>query len=658
MRTKLLGFLALLGILLVAFLIWRGPELYSRAIWLMMPSEVRPGPTFYPAETLSDTQFDSLARELYAEYAQGKFGLTVSDLKHIEIFRRAGIRTYEGPKTCLRCHKTIRVGDHEEDLMDNLLHSAHYRFFTTEHPNVWGFNGELADNFPMGKIDRPCPKPGSFATTSWASYIVTNHGDTMSEGCGQCHIGGQYGPPLGEMMPGYRTLPEEREAVDCLICHSPEYDMDKRVVVRDPKTGRLRWGQDRSMRAAMTVTRPISQACLRCHQHNFGGDIYVDSAGPSFMPSIVHQGKPYPRVLHPGSKRGTPYSPSWDVHAAAGVQCIDCHTTEGHRIAKGLHTTTVMANDLPQEPVSCTRCHGEAPHKGPLGPYYNAHAQLIACQTCHIPELHPDNATLRDFANPTYEEEEGTYIYTDSLKGTNAYDGGLGYVWWNGDATFLGNPIGENPHYPGRYRFYGPDRPWPEFKDFDYEGWYEEVMRPIAQRKPSKLYVLKWFNGRQHIDLANVGPFGGMYVPYNLATYYRTGNPDSAAKVEEQHPMMAMMYGWMFKVYLMDKFMKFMDIPGWNTSAYSELLEGKGWEPRWIPQTAMLEVDHAIRRDGLTCLDCHSPDGVLDYEQLGYPPEVAERLRNLPELEYLAKAGLLPPRRLNPNVDALSSGER
>lgn len=111
------------------------------------------------------------------------------------------------------------------------------------------------------------------------------------------------------------------------------------------------------MFAALSAVNPTSQNCLRCHQHNFGGDIYVDDADPSFMQSMLNTGHERPRVLHPGSKRGTPFSPSWDVHAAAGVDCIDCHQTEGHLIAKGQHTTTMMTNDLPDVSVSCENCH-------------------------------------------------------------------------------------------------------------------------------------------------------------------------------------------------------------------------------------------------------------------------------------------------------------
>ena len=47
--------------------------------------------------------------------------------------------------------------------------------------------------------------------------------------------------------------------------------------------------------------RPGTAACLRCHQHNFGGDIYVDEADPSFMPSIAAPGAGLPAWVHLGT---------------------------------------------------------------------------------------------------------------------------------------------------------------------------------------------------------------------------------------------------------------------------------------------------------------------------------------------------------------------
>jgi hypothetical protein len=622
----------IIGSVLVVVIL--GYILWSDIINAMMPADSRPGKITYAVETIAQEEFDRIAEQLTTEYDY--------EFPCIEPMREAGILAYEGPKTCLQCHETITVADAstgEEktvDLMDNLTGSAHYRFFTTKHPNVWGFNGELANNFAMGKINRPCPKPGSFAMTAWAEIAVTGHGDTLSEGCGQCHIAGQYQAPLGEIMPFYRTLAKEKETIDCLICHAAAYDMNKKQVVVD-KNGRKRWAQDRSMRAALSVTSPTAQSCLRCHQHNLGGDIYIDEADPSFMQSLVNHGTERPRVLHPGSKRGTPYSPSWDVHAAMGMACIECHTTEGHLIAKGTHTTTMMANDLPDVEVACENCHSTDPHEAneDLADYLNMHTERVACQTCHIPSLHPDNATMRDFAATVYEEDHGIYVYDDKLKETKPGTG-ITYLWWNGDATFLGGAIGDNPNGEGQYRFYDPAYVWPEFGDYDYVEWYERVMRPIAnQGRSSKLYAMKVFNGRQHIDLQNIGPFGGMYVPYNLPTYFKTGNPEQAASTEMEKSMMKRMYGWMFQVYMMNKFMTFMDdgtgkyLSGWNKDSYDDvasMVEGKV-EARWIPQDAAMEISHAIRLKGaLTCKDCHSKKGVIDWRALGYTEEEVEVL--------------------------------
>ena len=615
----------------VACLSWR----WSQVINAMLPADSRPTAVAFPPSDPPDLDLPALAAQLRSAHPD-----LADAFAHIDLFAKAGITRYEGPSTCLTCHREIEVWDESGaartvDLMADLTGSVHYRFFSQDHRNVFGFNGKLADHFPMGKINRPCPKPGSFAMTAWAELVVTAYGDTLSEGCGQCHIGGQHQAPLGEMMPGYRTLPVEAQAIDCLICHAAEYDLNRKQVMIGPDR-RRRWGQDRSLKAALSVVTPTAQACLRCHQHNLGGDIYVDEADPSFMPGPAARGGDHLRVMHPGSKRGTPYSPSWDVHAAAGMTCLDCHLSRGHKIARGTHTTTIMANDLPGVEVGCTGCHGEGPHdaRSPGGRALNSHFERIACQTCHIPRLHPDNVTRRDFSQTEFSEAEGIHHYRDILKESEP-GRGIAYVWWNGDATFLGNPIGDNPNGAGLYRFYTADERWPEFAGFDYDHWYEQVMRPIARAgRPSKLYAMKRFNGRQHIDLQNIGPFGGMFVPYNLPEYLRYGDPDKAARVEMGKSMMGMMYGWMFKFYMMDRFMSYMGIDGWNTDSYADVIAGRLVDPRWIPNDAMLEISHAISREGaLTCNDCHGQQSVLDWPGLGYTAAEITRLSTIEQAD-------------------------
>lgn len=186
-------------------------QISSSAINGMMPSDSRPQEIAFPLEMLSPEEFETVANQLENGYAL--------DFKHIEIFRENDILAYNGPETCLRCHEEIIVQDHltqeekEVNLMENLLSSAHYKFHTKARDNVYGFNGELADNFRMGKIDRPCPSPGSFAMTAWAEIVETSNGHFLSEGCGQCHIGGQYQAPLGDVMPGYKTLNREKASI-------------------------------------------------------------------------------------------------------------------------------------------------------------------------------------------------------------------------------------------------------------------------------------------------------------------------------------------------------------------------------------------------------------------------------------------------------------
>ena len=111
---------------------------------------------------------------------------------------------------------------------------------------------------------------------------------------------------------------------------------------------------------------------------------------------------------------------------------------------------------------------------------------------------------------------------------------------------------------------------------------------------------------------------------YSLVYAHRD---DKAASKEMEHPMIKMMYGWMFDIYMMDKFMSFMDIDGWNTDAYEDASNNRNVEARWIPQDALLEASHAIRRKGaLTCGDCHSKNGVMDFKTLGYDDEEIESL--------------------------------
>ena len=185
------SFAVLLIVVVVVGLSW------SHLINSMMPADSRPSRVPQVVVPVTPEEFETIVTALEIEFPQAS-----SDFTHVGLFREEGILSYDGPATCLECHETLDYTDAEGQeqtvkLMSNLTDSAHYRFFTKDHDNVWGFNGKKADNFAMGKLNRPCPKPGSFAMTDWAETVTTADGNTLSEGCGQCHIGGQYQAPRG-----------------------------------------------------------------------------------------------------------------------------------------------------------------------------------------------------------------------------------------------------------------------------------------------------------------------------------------------------------------------------------------------------------------------------------------------------------------------------
>lgn len=45
-------------------------------------------------------------------------------------------------------------------------------------------------------------------------------------------------------------------------------------------------------------------------------------------------------------------------------------------------------------------------------------------------------------------------------------------------------------------------------------------------------------------------------------------------------------------------------------------------------------VNHVTQKDGMDCQSCHSKNGILDFEKLGYSPERVKDLQNLPGLKY------------------------
>ncbi len=667
--------------------------------------------TFDSSVKLTDEQFDKLAKELtYQDRLKRAEELTKNEknefsrkvkiemlmntasfqsktnYSHIKYFSDAGIRQYKGPETCLKCHEEMTV--HKSDgttekvkTMNDVVGSVHFQFQRMAAGfSTYGYNGKKVNEdgrpIPVGKIDRACGIPGSFSWTGWAALIATKpdslNGKVVyrSEGCGACHIGGNYQPATEKMMPVGDVPNSAKEGIDCLICHSQTYDMNYKYVIKDDVG--LRWNQDRTMRAAMTVTKPSNENCLNCHQHNMGGDTYAHNVAAKSL------GFKNQRIIHEGSKRGNPFSPEDDVHYKAGIKCIDCHIPEGHKIPRGTKGTDLVANDLPNKTVSCESCHTSAPHtKNELTRVIlNGHVARIACETCHIPNLQEENVVLRDWVNPTWSPEEGMYAPTDVLRSGKS---GIGftYLWFNGNGTFLANALGNNPNKTDKYnplmdqitRISNPEA-LKEVKenlkkdfnmtDLQIDTYIKSVQNTLSQLTPemiekrrdviarnllpienmgeSKIYPFKLFNAYMYEDMSNQGPFGAMILPFDYATYYETGNSREAVVKAIQNPIVKRMYELPFKEYMMDDFMHYFGVDSWSTT-YPLDKNGKlrNVEPHWMRQYGTLMVNHGIKKDGLSCKSCHSEHGVLDFKALGYSPERIKDLEHLKELKYFKK---------------------
>ncbi len=664
--------------------------------------------TYDSSKKLTDAEFEAVAREIIrSERLKKAMEITkdvkndftrkirinmlmntpsfanATEFKHINYFRDAGIRQYKGPETCTRCHKTMTV--HLPDgtkktvsTLDDVMNSIHFLFLRkTKGFTTYGFNGKQVNGkgtrpIPVGKIDRACGIPGSFSWTGWAALIKTKpahaHGKTVirSEGCGGCHIGGNYQPPTEAMLPGGKIPKEAKHGIDCLICHSQKYNMNYRYVIKD-KNGLLRWNQDRTMRAAMTVTKPTAFNCLTCHQHDLGGDVYKYNVASKEL------GFKHKRMLHVGTKRGTPFSPADDVHARAGLVCTDCHVPEGHKIPRGAKGVDLVSNDLPGKPVACENCHTSAPHTvSPYSAILNGHVARIACETCHITHLEKENVVLRDWVHPTWDEEEGAYIPTDIYRSGETNKGFI-FLWFNGKGSFLANALGDNPSNPGHYDPFNNQMAKitdPEiieavrkaaielkkkYKDINVEEYVRMATNPVSQLSPemqkkrnemirrnlipimqsgeSKIYPFKLFNAMMYEDMNNQGPFGAMILPFDYPTYYETGDTKLSVLTALKVPIMKRMYEFPFKEFMMDEYMHYFGVSEWKT--IYPVKNGKLYnvEPHWMRQMGTLMINHGIVKKGRTCTECHSPHGILDFKALGYSPERAKELENLPEAQ-------------------------
>ncbi|GAB6143737.1 tetrathionate reductase family octaheme c-type cytochrome [Desulfocicer niacini] len=260
-----------------------------------------------------------------------------------------------------------------------------------------------------------------------------------------------------------------------------------------------------------------------------------------------------------------------DVHMGGqDFTCQECHVSLQHKIS-GASTTCSVSEGR----VSCMDCHDENPHDNdhPLLKTLNEHCDTIACQTCHIPTFARDNPTL---------------------------------MFW--DWSKAGKEVGLLP------------------KDPDVIATHNKKKGVLVKRQHVQP-VYTWYDGRHtrylNGDPANLDgvtalnpPVGDIKELAARITPYKLFSGIQPADAT---------YGYLIIPKLWEGFWTHFD---WNRAATDGMKEAGlkfSGNIKFVNTLMHWRINHGVvpKQKALSCTNCHGPDGVMDFEALGYPDDPA-----------------------------------
>lgn len=255
-------------------------------------------------------------------------------------------------------------------------------------------------------------------------------------------------------------------------------------------------------------------------------------------------------------------SPEEDVHmGGANLLCTDCHVTKNHQIKGRLVVDNYLIH--PSEQVSCTQCHDPAPHNDKR---LNEHTDTVACQTCHIPYIATQDPTKMTWDWSTAGQDLGDNHFTYlKIKGSFQYETNVQpiYLWFNGNLE---------------YRYLLGDRIDPTKVTYINKP-AGSINDPTAKIFPFKIHkAIQPYDTVYNYLLSPItaGP-GGFWREFNWDQAFRLAEKRMGLKYSGQYGFTET---WMF----------------------------------W-PTTHMVQPAN----QALQCADCHSENGRLDWQALGYP---------------------------------------
>jgi octaheme c-type cytochrome (tetrathionate reductase family) len=315
---------------------------------------------------------------------------------HEKIFTEILTDGYEGTTSCLNCHEAKAA---------QLLSTGHWNWEGVSE-NIAGFETEV-----HGKTD---------LINNFCIAVPSNEGR-----CTMCH------PSYGWQD---NTFDFDTTAnIDCLVCHDTTATYKKHptanggggpaALVVDGAVTPV--GADQLQTVAYNVGEPGRHNCGFCHYSAGGGD-------------NVKHGDLSSDLNNPTNEM--------DVHMdAAGLDftCQRCHTVADH----GIEGMALHSVDEGNEAADCQRCHTGDVHSASTSfaaTLLNAHADKVACQTCHIPTFARTKPTKVEWywseagqdVDPiptdalgmaTYDKKKGRFVYGQSVAPT--------LMWYDGKWT-------------------------------------------------------------------------------------------------------------------------------------------------------------------------------------------------------------------------------
>ncbi|MCP5096577.1 MAG: tetrathionate reductase family octaheme c-type cytochrome [Chloroflexi bacterium] len=261
-----------------------------------------------------------------------------------------------------------------------------------------------------------------------------------------------------------------------------------------------------------------------------------------------------------GDLDGSLYFPSESIDVHMGrydFLCVDCHQTENHQI----NGHSISVNPDNSNTLACTDCHEAELHDDER---INSHVAAVACQTCHIPEGAVRQATKMewDWSTAGQDIPEDPHAYL-KIKGSFVYESNFmpQYAWFDGtaDRYLLGDELDPT-------QITVLNQPQGSITDANAQ------IHPFKIHSASQIYDT-FFN--YLIQPKTVGE-GGYWTDFDW---------DQAARLG-------------------------METIGLPYSGEYDFAETEMYWP----------LDHMVapQADALQCTDCHSDNGRIDWEALGY----------------------------------------